>query len=208
MALQVFSAAYASTSTSDLAICGDSAECCMDPLVSERLYIDWLPTAEPAVHIEDERVIVVQGRTGFYLDLRYKTARQGEADTVAWATAGWKTLQPVSEGQGAPAPARHQWQNVRQLINCIAVIQTLAHASLPSLTRIGYIAKTPVDTILRPETKPTTTLPTRAASRRSRTAMCSNEARCGDPRRERSPTTKSYGADYRSREIKMHRCGS
>ncbi|KWU46253.1 hypothetical protein RHOSPDRAFT_32251 [Rhodotorula sp. JG-1b] len=94
----------------------------MDSLVSERLYIDWLPTAEPAVHIEDERVIVVQGRTGFYLDLRYKAARQGEADTVTWATVGWKTLQPVSEGQGAPAPlARHQpQQNVRQLINCIA----------------------------------------------------------------------------------------
>lgn len=103
--------------SSHSAICGDSAECCMDPLVSERLYIDWLPTAQPAVHIEDERVIVVQGRTGFYLDLRYKTARQGEADTVTWATAGWKTLQPVSEGQGAPAQPQ---QNVRQLINCIA----------------------------------------------------------------------------------------
>lgn len=91
---------------SDSAIC--SAYYCMDPLVSERLYIDWLPAAGPATHIEDERVIVVQGRTGFYLDLRYRRARQGEADTVTWATAGWKTLQPVSEGQGATAPPTRQ----------------------------------------------------------------------------------------------------
>ncbi|GAA5861965.1 hypothetical protein JCM3774_001368 [Rhodotorula dairenensis] len=73
---------------------GDS----MDPLVSERLFIDWLPPAAPAVHIDHERVIVIQGRSGFYLDVRYMHADSG-ADTLGWATAGWKTLQPVGQGQ-------------------------------------------------------------------------------------------------------------
>ncbi|GAA5981869.1 hypothetical protein JCM10908_004644 [Rhodotorula pacifica] len=71
----------------------------MEPLVSERAYIDWLPAGEPAVRDEDERVIVIQGRTGFYLDVRCRRGESGAGDTLTWATAGWKTFQPVEEGQ-------------------------------------------------------------------------------------------------------------
>lgn len=73
--------------------------------MSERLYIDWLPTGAPAVHVDEERVIVIQGRTGFYLDIRYTRGGSG-VDTLGWATAGWKTFQPVGEGQGALACGR------------------------------------------------------------------------------------------------------
>ncbi|SGY49294.1 BQ5605_C001g00764 [Microbotryum silenes-dioicae] len=68
----------------------------MDPLVSTRVSIRWPPNAAT----EDCDVLVIQGRTGFFLDLRIFVdghQRQGEID---WATAGWKKLLPASaDGQ-------------------------------------------------------------------------------------------------------------
>lgn len=80
----------------------------MDPLVSTRVSLRWPP--EPAAELED--VLVIQGRSGFFLDLRTRrTSSQlvsgdGSRSTtstqdaqVEWATAGWKVLLPPETGE-------------------------------------------------------------------------------------------------------------
>ncbi|GAA5897612.1 hypothetical protein JCM5296_003738 [Sporobolomyces johnsonii] len=72
----------------------------MDPLVSTRVSIRW-PPAPPTDH---QAVCVIQGRSGFFLDLRVKRTPGldvGEKDCeVAWATAGWKELLPAKAEEG------------------------------------------------------------------------------------------------------------
>ncbi|BGO91348.1 hypothetical protein NBRC10512v2_003617 [Rhodotorula toruloides] len=83
----------------------------MDPLVSIRLSLRWPPDPPTA----DEDVLVVQGRSGFFLDLRVKRrqvnfagglqrqAKAGEGDCeVTWATAGWKEVLAPRPGEDTP----------------------------------------------------------------------------------------------------------
>ncbi|BGP07774.1 hypothetical protein NBRC10512_007088 [Rhodotorula toruloides] len=83
----------------------------MDPLVSIRLSLRWPPDPPTA----DEDVLVVQGRSGFFLDLRVKRrqvnfagglqrqAKAGEGDCeVTWATAGWKEVLAPRPGEDRP----------------------------------------------------------------------------------------------------------
>ncbi|GAA5970858.1 hypothetical protein JCM11641_004483 [Rhodosporidiobolus odoratus] len=76
----------------------------MDPLVSTRLSLRW----PPAPAAEQSDVLVIQGRTGFFLDLRIcRTEGRDETDegkdsVVDWATAGWKRLLPPRDGEEHP----------------------------------------------------------------------------------------------------------
>ncbi|GAA5939406.1 hypothetical protein JCM3775_001701 [Rhodotorula graminis] len=83
----------------------------MDPLASIRVSICWPP--EP--HSEPEDVLVISGRSGFYLDLRIDKAacsrspsptprkNPSRADPrISWATAGRKELLPLEPGQEHP----------------------------------------------------------------------------------------------------------
>ncbi|GAA6007917.1 hypothetical protein JCM10207_004923 [Rhodosporidiobolus poonsookiae] len=82
----------------------------MQPLVSTRISLRW----PPAPAAEHEAVLVIQGRSGFFLDLRVRRLEadgQGTAPpdlrekgeySVEWATAGWKTLLPPREGEAHP----------------------------------------------------------------------------------------------------------
>ncbi|EGU11844.1 Proteophosphoglycan 5 [Rhodotorula toruloides ATCC 204091] len=85
----------------------------MDPLVSTRLSLRWPP--EPPT--EEEEVLVVQGRSGFFLDLRVKQRRLELADgshkqanaakgncEVTWATAGWKEVLAPRPGEDDSPP--------------------------------------------------------------------------------------------------------
>ncbi|BGP15923.1 hypothetical protein JCM10213_003647 [Rhodosporidiobolus nylandii] len=82
----------------------------MEPLVSTRISLRWPPAAAE----EHEDVLVVQGRSGFFLDLRVRRVAgqdrdfggleqslAGETD-VTWATAGWKSLLPPRNGEEHP----------------------------------------------------------------------------------------------------------
>ncbi|GAA5923207.1 hypothetical protein JCM1841_005930 [Sporobolomyces salmonicolor] len=72
----------------------------MDPLVSTRISIRW-PPAPPT---DDQAVCVIQGRSGFFLDLRItRTVEQGSGEKdceVTWATAGWKEVLPARGEEG------------------------------------------------------------------------------------------------------------
>ncbi|GAA5825648.1 hypothetical protein JCM11251_000322 [Rhodosporidiobolus azoricus] len=81
----------------------------MDPLASTRVSLAWPP--HPAT--EDCDVLVISGRSGFFLDVRVKRAAGGGAEVeqgdseatepvVDWATAGWKKLLPLVEGEKHP----------------------------------------------------------------------------------------------------------
>lgn len=71
----------------------------MEPLVSERVYIKWDPDSPDAMCDTSEKVLVIQGCTGFYLDLRWR--REAQRDVLTWATAGWRTIEAPREGEGA-----------------------------------------------------------------------------------------------------------
>ncbi|GAA5860019.1 hypothetical protein JCM1840_001843 [Sporobolomyces johnsonii] len=72
----------------------------MDPLVSTRISIRW-PPAPPTDH---QAVCVIQGRSGFFLDLRLRRTIGHDLEEkdceVAWATAGWKELLPAKAEEG------------------------------------------------------------------------------------------------------------
>ncbi|GAA5885549.1 hypothetical protein JCM6882_007463 [Rhodosporidiobolus microsporus] len=78
----------------------------MDPLASTRVSLRWPPL--PAN--EDCHVLVLSGRSGFFLDVRVKrddgstqVAAGGVAEpVVGWATAGWKELLPSEVGEEHP----------------------------------------------------------------------------------------------------------
>ncbi|BGP39786.1 hypothetical protein JCM10450v2_003757 [Rhodotorula kratochvilovae] len=81
----------------------------MNPLASTRISLAW-PPDPPA---EDEDVVVISGRTGFFIDLRTARTRApdsaggaegaGEVDAwITWATVGWKELLPLDEGEEHP----------------------------------------------------------------------------------------------------------
>ncbi|GJN89128.1 hypothetical protein Rhopal_002102-T1 [Rhodotorula paludigena] len=83
----------------------------MEPLVSTRVSLRWPPG--PAAELED--VLVIQGRSGFFLDLRTRRTSsqlvpgEGGRSTpstqdaqVEWATAGWKVLLPPETGENHP----------------------------------------------------------------------------------------------------------
>ncbi|GAA6027471.1 hypothetical protein JCM8097_007879 [Rhodosporidiobolus ruineniae] len=86
----------------------------MDPLVSTRVS---LALSHAAPSGESSAVIVLQGRSGFFLDLRIKHAgsavpgRLGPLEfrgvdqrelEVDWATAGWKEFLPPLKGEDRP----------------------------------------------------------------------------------------------------------
>ncbi|ORY92580.1 hypothetical protein BCR35DRAFT_348952 [Leucosporidium creatinivorum] len=70
----------------------------MQPLVSTRVSLAW----PPAAPFEDTDTLVIQGRTGFFLDLRIFISgpRVGEID---WASAGVKTFLPDSTPENPKA---------------------------------------------------------------------------------------------------------
>lgn len=70
----------------------------MDPLVSERLHLEWRPDGAVAERDEAEQVIVLQGRSGFFLDVRWG---KGATPRLTRCTAGWKTIEAARPGEGA-----------------------------------------------------------------------------------------------------------